>query len=339
MGWVSAGRGNAAWAGVQVGESRTPNGVVQPGLDGYAAAAASHGQRAGEPTPMPNSNLLLALALATSALACQPTPQTASPVAQAAKVLSPEELLQGILAEHQALEAVFLTSPAAAKGLGALNGKLQQQAYFRRVPTQPALDSAEASLRQLATAKSLLVVAFTVTPPAELPQPQPTKLAPGQRWQPTLDELRGVLKFRLDLQGSMRDAAGFIDALPSTVDRLVVISSHEALPGGVRLLGELYYEKPLPPPELSLSWPALQERLATAGWKATEGPALQAQLQANPKLAEYAKQVELGHQRVPDVRRTLQITADFPRWLLRWSFFEERAKAVQAVQGTRLLGL
>lgn len=335
----AASRGKAARAGIQGAESRAPSGVVQPGLDGYAAAAATHGLRAGEPTPMSKLHLLLALTLASATAACQPTPQSAAPAQVAAKVLSAEELLQGVLSEHQALEAVFLTSPAAAKSLGALNGKLQQQGYFRRVPTQPALESAESSLRQLASAKAVQVQAFAVTPPAEAAPPPPTKLEPGKRWQPQLDDLRGVLQFRLDLQGSLRDAAGFIDALPGGMDRLVVITSHEALPGGVRLLGELYYEKPLPQPELSLAWPTLKERLTTAGWKDTEGPALQAQLQANPKLAEFAKQVELGHQRLPDVRRTLQITADFPRWLLRWQLFEERAKAVQAVQGARLLGL
>ena len=287
---------------------------------------------------------LLALVMALAQPACQPAPSStpangAMDKVGTGKVATAADLLQGVLAEHQALEAVFLSSPAAAKALGALNGKLQQQGYFRRVPTQPAVDSAEASLRQLATAKSLQVQALVVQPPAVLATPAPVKLAGGQRWQPTLDDLRGVLQFRLDLQGSPRDAAAFVDALPADVDRLVVITAREALPGGVRLMGELYYEKPLPPPELTLTWPSLADRLATAGWKELEGPALQAKLQADPKLAEFAKQVDLGHQRLPDVRRTLQITADFPRWLLRWKFFEDRAKAASAVQGARLLGL
>lgn len=283
--------------------------------------------------------LLLAVLIAAAASACQPAPPPNSAADAAGKVSSPDELLQGVMAEHKALEAVFLSSPAAAKALGALNGKLQQQGYFRRVPTQPALDSAEASLRQLATANSLQVQALVIDPPADSAAPAPAKLQPGQRWEPTLDQLRGVLKFRLDLQGSLRDAAAFVDALPVEVDRLVVLTSREPLPGGVRLLGELYYEKPLPPPELTLVWPPLKDRLTTAGWKVVEGPALQAKMQADAKLGEFAKQVDIGHQRMPDVRRTLQITADFPRWLLRWKFFEERAKAATAVQGARLLGL
>lgn len=294
---------------------------------------------------MSNHYLLLAVLIAAAGSACQPAPLSTAATASTAattgatKVLSAEELLQGVMAEHKALEAVFLSSPAAAKALGALNGKLQQQGYFRRVPTQPALDSAEASLRQLATAKSLQVQALVLDPPATGATPLPIKLEPGKRWEPTLEDLRGVLKFRLDLQGSLRDAAAFVDALPVEVDRLVVLTSREPLPGGVRLLGELYYEKPLPPPELTLVWPPLKERLITAGWKEVEGPALQAKLQADAKLAEFAKQVEIGHQRMPDVRRTLQITADFPRWLLRWKFFEDRAKVATAVQGARLLGL
>lgn len=284
------------------------------------------------------SKLLTAVALFATA-ACQAP--TAGAPAQAAKAQakSAAELLQGVMAEQQALEAVFLSSPEAARQLGALNGQLQQRGYFRRVPAQPALDSAEASLRRLAASKALTVQALELRAPPETTAPPPVKLSAGQRWNPRLDELRGVASLRIDLQGSLRDAAGFVDALPTEVDRLVVITGREPLAGGVSLRGELYYEKPLPAPELVLQWPTLQERLKSAGWSDTEGPALQAKLKADPQLAEYAKQVELGHQRLPDVRRTLQISADFPRWLLRWKFFEERAKAATAVQGARLLGL
>lgn len=288
-------------------------------------------------TPLRAKLFPFALLMALGACQSKPTAQAAP--TQAAQAKTAAELLQGVLAEHKALEAMFISSPEAARQLGALNGQMQQRGYFRRVPAQPALDSAESSLRRLAAAKALTVQSLELRPPAETTAPAPAKLAAGQRWNPSLDELRGVVALRIDLQGSLRDAAGFVDALPSEVDRLIVITSREALPGGVSLRGELYFEKPLPPPELVLQWPTLQERLKTAGWSDTDGPALQAKLKADPQLAEFAKQVDLGHQRLPDVRRTLQITADFPRWLLRWKFFEDRAKAATAVQGVRLLGL
>jgi hypothetical protein len=147
-----------------------------------------------------------------------------------------------------------------------------------------------------------------------------------------LVQLRGVVQVSLDLQGSHEDIAGFIDALPRSVERLLVVTGAAPIKDGVRLLFEAYYERALPAAQLEIRWPTLDERLRAAGWDP-----LDARLLADPLHAELSKEVALGSQRLPAVRRTLQASADFPRWQLRGRFFDERANVALNVRGRELL--
>jgi len=244
------------------------------------------------------------------------------------------QVLAAVEAENKAFEDLYATGPASAQVLGALNGKLQSVGYFRRVPTQPTTELLQSALRRLAAQKGLAVKAIDVQLPAERPVPPSQKLAPGERWQPQLDDLRGVLQLRLDLVGAPKDIAAYVDSLPEQVDRLVVVTEREAFSNGAILKLEAYFERQMPAPEVQLNWPTLAERLRAAGY-AEGDPALQ----AAPEYAKLKAQVELGQKRLPDVRRLVQISADFPRWLLRWQFFEERGRAETAVHGSQVMGL
>lgn len=276
---------------------------------------------------------LMAWLLALTLLGCQHDTSVTAKGSGTARV-PVSTLLATVEAEQKAMEAIFMSGPIASRELGALNGKLQSRGYFRRVPSQPAIDALQSELRMLATAKALTVQALTIDTPPDLAAVQPFKLQLGERWQPKLEALRGVLQLRLDLQGSPRDLAAFIDALPTDCERLIVVTRREELPGGATLHAEAYYERPLPQPEVQLHWPSLDERLRAAGWSPDDRA-----VTGDPQYAALRTQVESGPQRLAEVRRILQISSDFPRWLLRWQFFEERGKAAMAVRGAALIGL
>ncbi|MBI5608886.1 MAG: hypothetical protein HY902_08385 [Deltaproteobacteria bacterium] len=244
------------------------------------------------------------------------------------------QVLAAVERENKAFEDLHATGPASAQALGALNGKLQSIGYFRRVPAQPTTELLQSALRRLAAQKGLAIKSIDVQMPAERPVPPSQKLAPGQRWEPQLDDLRGVLQLRVDLVGAPKDIAAYIDSLPEQVDRLVVVTEREAFSNGAILKLEAYFERQLPAPEVQLAWPTLAERLRAAGY-ADGDPAVL----AAPEYAKLKAQVELGQKRLPDVRRLVQISADFPRWLLRWQFFEERGRAETAVHGSQVMDL
>lgn len=280
----------------------------------------------------PHRRLVL-LAAALAAAACQPEP--AAPVAVPAAV-APQPVAR-ILADAQrdldAMQAIYDSGMRSGSVLGQLNGTLQSRAYFRRVPTAPALESLESGVRALAVQKLLLVVGFSAVPDPPPPQVPQVRLAAGQRWQPTPEHLTGTVQVRIDLQGAPRDAAGFIQALPGGLERLLIITGSEAIPGGVRLLGQAFFERELLPPEIEVHWPTLEDRLRAAG----HDPAHPA-LELDPAYLALQQAVVQGRQRLPDVRHALKITADFPRWLLRARLFEERSLAAMAVRGEMLLG-
>ena len=264
---------------------------------------------------------------------CAPKSPVAPPVA-AKPVGTVAQVLQQVMREQAAFESIHNEGQRSAKALGTLNGKLQSRGYFRRVPAQPAVESAEGQMRTLAVKKLVVLQQVVAAPVPDTPPPAPAVIGPGQRWQPTLDDLRGVVQLRIDLGGRPEDVAAFIDGLPSEVDRLIAVTKAEPIVGGTRLLAECYYERPLPQPEIKLQWPSLAERLAAVGLKDSDPAVL-----ADPQFATLKTQVELGQNRVPDVRRVLTISADFARWLLRWQFFEERGRAEMAVTGRRVLGM
>lgn len=285
---------------------------------------------------MPRRSRLLATILLTCG-ACQP--QAVAPVAKSALPAAPvaapvplQTLLDTARTENKRMEDIHNTAYGTGMLLGELNGKLQSHAYFRRIPNDRALDALEAQLKQVALDKGLTVSRLEKHLDTSPPTPAPVTLKPGQRWQPALDQLRGVIQLSVDVQGTAKDIAAFIDALPQAVERLVVVTGASQVPGGARILAEAYYERELPPPQVDLRWPTLEERLDAAGWKAND-----AKLLADPVYAELKKEVDLGRQRLPDVRRTLQISADFPRWLLRARFFEEKSNLEMAVRGQAVL--
>ena len=139
---------------------------------------------------------------------------------------------------------------------------------------------------------------------------------------------------------SLHPAAQQVDARTSDefghaqVDRLVIITEREVFSNGAVLKAEAYFERQLPAPEVQLAWPSLAERLRAAGYRDGD-PALQ----NAPEFKELKKQVELGQVRLPDVRRLVQISADFPRWQLRWQFFEDRGRAEMTMHGNQIMGL
>ncbi len=266
-------------------------------------------------------------------IACQSQTAVPPPAQVSAIARIPlARLLDGVVAENKRMEDIHASSYGSGILLGQLNGKLQSHGYFRRVPTDSALDGLESQLRQFAVDKLLTVTRVEKHMVPGGPTPAPVPLKAGQRWQPTVAQLRGVAQVSLDLQGATKDVAAFIDALVQSIERLVVVTGASAIEGGVRLTLETYFERELPPPQVDIRWPTLEERLTAAGWDANDS-----KLQVDPLYTELKKEVLLGRQRLPDVRRTLQITADFPRWLLRYQFFEERAAAAAAVRGADLL--
>lgn len=232
--------------------------------------------------------------------------------------------------ELQALDTIVASGPSVGHELGALNGKLQSRGYFRRVPAQAALEALESQLRRVATAKVLTVNEMRFEPPATVVS-EPVRLQAGQRWQPQLDQLRAVVPLRIGLQGAAKDIEAFIAALPIACDRLLVVTASEPRPGGVLLTAEAYYERQVPQPEVTLTWASAEERLRSAGWEPTDP-----QLKGDTAVEALRQTVAQGPPNLAEARRILTITADFPRWLLRWQFFEERSKAVLAVPAAAL---
>lgn len=268
-------------------------------------------------------------------LACRSQPAVTTPVGVPPSVSAPialAQLLAAVRQENARMVEILNSSDGAGKVLGEVNSKLQAHAYLRRVPTEPALAELDGQVRQLATDKQLQVTRVEhhlVPSPALAPE---VPLQPGQRWSPDLAQLRGVVQVSFDLQGPLDNVAGFIDALPRSVERLLVVTGAAPIKDGVRVLFEAYYERALPAVQFDIGWPTLEERLRAAGWDP-----LEPQLLADPMYAELNKEVELGRERLPAVRRTLQVSADFPRWQLRSRFFQERAGVVLGVRGRELL--
>ncbi|MBM4345209.1 MAG: hypothetical protein FJ100_17705 [Deltaproteobacteria bacterium] len=281
---------------------------------------------------------LLEIASIVCLAACTPVAPPAPP--PPAPPLTVEALIAAARKDQAAFEAIYASREGAARELAALNGKLQSTGYFRRVPARPAVESLNSQLRQLATIRLLVVKEAHVDLAEEPTPPSAAVIKPGERWQPRLDDLRLVIPLRLDVQGSARDVARYLDDLPTQVDRLLVVQRVERrpTPAGespiVRLHLEAYCERALPQPELDLHWPGVDERIVAAGLDPSS-PAVR----DHPQLPVLVAQVELGQKRLPDVRRVLSITADFPRWQLRWQFAADRGAAIRAQNGAKLMGI
>jgi len=272
-----------------------------------------------------------------AAVAKAPAGTTQAAPAQAHKPLAGPrvplaKILTGVEQEIVAMENILQQRSKAASALGRMNGAFQRRGYFRRVPSRPALDGLRADLGRLARSMDVRLARIDATPDKPRPIDQ-TLHQPGVRWEPALKDLRGVVHLTMDLAGAPDRVAGFINRLPHTVERMVLIISEETIPGGIRLYGEAYYEHPHEPPGVDLRWPGLQERLLAAGWEPGD-PALT----KDPTMARLKKAVARGRAMAPDARAALKVVSDFPRWLLREAFFEERSMRVASVRGEILLG-
>lgn len=263
-------------------------------------------------------------AAATKAATATPTPT--------GQALPLQALLDDVQAELKAMDTILNARRDAAQALGRMNGSFQSRGYFRRVPTGPALAGLRADLTALAGRVGLRLE--QVDARARPPQPAVARaLKPGEPWQMTVEELRGIVQLTIDLSGPPQLVADYVNRLPTGVERLVLITGDETLSGGIRLFGEAYYEHPRAPAKVELSWPTLRERLAAAGWSA-EDP----RLATDPVAPKLRRAIQRGRQQLPDVRSALAVVADFPRWLQRRAFFEDRAMKVAATRGELLLG-
>jgi len=266
--------------------------------------------------------------------ACQTQAPPPVVVAKSAPIVrqSIARLLADATKENAELQKIHDTNRASGNALGDLNGKLQSRGYFRRIPTNSAIDSLESSLRAVAAQKILTVVKFSATEVPDAVVAQKNSLKPGQRWVPTIAQYRGIVALRLELGGPIKDIKAFVDLLPLYAERLIVLQKAEKTPNGAVLTGEAYYEREMQPPDVDIRWPTLEERLKAGGWQPNDP-----KLPSDPDYAALVKQVEMGRTRMPETRHTLKISADFPRWLLRQKFFDERGKAELAVRGEQLL--
>jgi hypothetical protein len=269
--------------------------------------------------------------------ACTPQPP-AKPASTAPAAPIERKPLSAVLAEMRQeisdMEAVIGSTGETAKALGILNGKLQSLGYFRRVPSTTSLDALRSQIEALAVDRMLRITGFDGLPmPNGPPATAAPVLGPGQPWQPTLDQLRERIAVTIDLQGRLEDVAQFIDLLPARAERLLIVTGSQPMEGGIRLLAEAYAERELAQPRVLIEWPPLADRLRAAGWNPDDRS-----VRADPAWPDLESADAAGRSRLPDARHALQITADFPRWLLRAQFYDERSTALTTTRGDRLLG-
>lgn len=291
------------------------------------------GQSFASPGAGPRLRRWVGLALGGLSLVGCPSPPAQEPTgATQAKPLAIAELLKQATLENERMVDLHGTAVGTGGLLGEMNGKMQSHGYFRRVPMDPALDAMDSQIHQAAAANQLQILQYQARVAPISPLPPVVHLQPGQRWLPTLDQLRGMIELRMEIQGRRQDLVAFIDTLPNQVERLIVPGSATWQGGTLTMQAQAYYERSLQAPQVDIRWPGLEERLKDAGWNPQDP-----QVIADPLLAQLKDQLELGRKRLPDIRRTLTTSADFPRWLLRHDFFEERAAAALAVRGEALL--
>lgn len=243
-----------------------------------------------------------------------------------------DKVLAATEAEFAASEQLLMQHGDAARELGRINASFQSVGYFRRVTTDPAVHGLESNLRALAERSGLRLhkLGTQIDPP---PVVKTRALKPGEVWQPELEELRGVVHLTIDLIGSPPQVAAFINRIVAEVERLVIISGSEDIPGGVRLFGEAYFEHHIVAPKIELIWPTLRQRLVAAGHDPAD-PKL-AQDPSYPRLKEL---VDAGRGRLPEVIGALKVVSDFPRWHLRRAFFEDRSMVASGMRGEQILG-
>ena len=253
--------------------------------------------------------------------------------AKAAKPIAISKLIANVKSELDAMGEIWKLDYETGKLLGTINGRFQLRSYYSRIPTGPAVSGIESNIRQLASHHALIVENFQARVPRRNKLPKAVVLKPGDRWMPKREQLFATIRLEIDLQGSVQAAAKMIDEFPTKLERLVVVTGEQPRPGGVTLFAECWYEWSVPMPKIELPWPELDERLIAAGWNPRDPKVIN-----DPQVAQLRELVVTGRKRMVDVRNTLAVAADFPRWFLRNEFFDEKSLAAQAVNGTELLG-
>ncbi len=242
------------------------------------------------------------------------------------------KLIATAQAELATMQKIWDHDYSTGRALGGLNGQFQRSAFFSRIPSIPAMEALRAEIQRLASMHNLIVEKVGADVPDTRP-PVPTVLKPGERWEPTDDELFATIRLEIDLQGPVEAAARFIDTVPTHLERLVVVTGDRARSGGVRLLAECWFERGAPMPKLDLPWLEVEQRLRAAGYD-PDNP----QLADNPQIARLSTIVDTGRRRMNDIKNTLAVASDFPRWFARARFFEAKQVAAGAVKGAELLG-
>lgn len=256
-----------------------------------------------------------------------------SPSAKAARKRVPiAKLLAQAEADLDKMSKIWELDFDTGRLLGKLNGDFQRRGYFSRIPSAPSLAPLESSLRGIASRNALILQRLGSDVPKLDPLPAP-ELAPGERWRPSDAELWGTIKLEIDLQGPVSSVARFIDDLAARSERLIVIIGDQSIPGGVRLMGKCWFERGTAMPKLVLPWPELEERLRAAGYDPAD-----TKLAADPQVIRLRSVIDQGRQRIADVRNTLTVAADFPRWLARERFFEEKSVKATSMRGAVILG-
>mgnify|MGYP007106917245 CR=1 FL=1 len=259
------------------------------------------------------------------------TPTTKVEKVRPSERIALSKLLKKTRADLGDMMRIYLAQGDAAHALGKLNASFQRRGYFRRVPSHPSVVALESNLRELARSNDLDLLAMR-----HQLEPKPTLkavvLKPGERWKPAVEELRGVVRLEIDLKGESSRIASFIDQIVTRVEPLMLVTGDQTIPDGIKLFAETYYEHSLPQPRVHVRWPTLAQRLQEAGWDPKDP-----KLPTNPTYIALRNAIKTGRQRLPEVRETLNISADFPRWFLRRSFFEDRSVAAMSMRGHILL--
>lgn len=243
------------------------------------------------------------------------------------------KLIAKTKAELNAMALVWKEDYDTGKLLGRVNGGFQSRGYFSRIPSGPSTGGVESNLRHVASQHGLIIENFSAVVPELDSAPQAAVLKPGERWQPKDEELFATIRLEIDLQGPVAGAAKMINDLPTKLERLVVVTGDQSRAGGVTLYAECWFERPVPMPQIDLPWPELEERLMAAGWDPKDSA-----LVGNTEVDQLRVLLETGRLRMVDVRNTLAVAADFPRWFARNKFFDAKSLAASAMNGTEILG-
>ncbi len=271
----------------------------------------------------------MALALAAVAAACA---TATAPPPPPPKPIPLQTLATSMQAEIDLMQRIFDLRLRAGKLLAQQNAKLQKRGFSRRVPANPTLPALESNLRTHAEALKLAVSGWEakIRPPSALPKSRTLQVA--EIWQAQTEEIHGVIDARITLSGDMKAIVQYVDLLPKHVERAVVVTGHTPLTGGVRLILEAFYERQPPAPKVQLRWPALEDRLEAAGWKADDP-----KLKTDPAWPTLEKLDKLGRARTPDVRSVMAVANDFPRWSARAALFNSLAERISKVRGVGVL--